>query len=116
MARLRSNNYSRAVAEAQDLARTSSASHPLAGGDLYNLACSFALASMAARADKQLSFAERQRLAKSYAATALEWLERTAESGFLEDPDHRDQARRDPDLGPLRDTSEFRKLLPGNTP
>lgn len=82
----------------------------------YNYACVFALASVAARADQRVAPAERQRRADSYARTALTWLKRAADTRFFDDPTHRDQARRDPDLASLRETSEFRKLVPDHTP
>jgi len=41
----------------------------------------------------------------------MEWLKRSAESGFFDDPNHRDQGRRDADLVSLRSYPEFPKLI-----
>jgi tetratricopeptide (TPR) repeat protein len=114
MALIRTADYARGVAEAEDLAGLQSASIPMIGADLYNYACVFGLASTAASNDKSLEPAERKGRGDSYAGSALRWLERAAEAGFLNDAKNCEHARSDPDLAPLHGRAEFEKLLRGH--
>ncbi len=113
---LRTKDYARGVAEALAVSQQQSDSRTLAGADLYNYGCIFALASVAAKADNRLDHAERRRLAQSYANTSLEWLKRASGAGFFSIPSNREHAAQDIDLAALRKRPEFAKLLFGDTP
>ena len=113
---LRTKDYARGVAEALDVSQQQSDSRTLAGADLYNYGCIFALARVAASADSRLDHAERRRLAQSYADTSLEWLKRASGSGFFRIPSNRAHAAQDTDLAAVRSRPEFAKLLFGDTP
>ena len=111
MALVRTSDYARGVAEAEELARGQAGSKPLAGADLYNFACVFALASTAAKNDERLKPIEQTRRADSYADSALVWLTRASNAGFFEDPKYCEHALRDADLASLRERDEFQKLV-----
>jgi tetratricopeptide (TPR) repeat protein len=113
---LRTKDYRRGISEALAVSTQQSDSGKLAGPDLYNYACIFGLASVAAQADDRLDASERRRRARAYADTSLKWLERAVGAGFFDDPKNRDHAARDSDLAPLRDRPEFRKLLRAGSP
>ena len=111
MALVKTPDYARGLAEAEELARGQAGSKPLAGADLYNFACVFALASTAAKNDERLEPVEQTHRADSYAGSALVWLSRASNAGFFEDPMYCEHALRDADLASLRERDEFQKLV-----
>ena len=113
---VRTANYERGVAEANDLAAAQSRSNPLAAADFYNFACAFALASTKAAHDERLASADRQRRSTSLADAAIGWLNRAAGLGFFADAKNREHARTDVDLVPLRERADFIKLVGGRSP
>jgi hypothetical protein len=116
MALLRTNDYARGVAGAQELARDQSSKSPPSGADLYNFACVFGLAADAGQNDNRLDAAERKRRHDAYAGSALDWLKRATATGFFDDPKNRDHARQDSDLASLHDNAEFSNLLRVQSP
>jgi hypothetical protein len=79
--------------------------------DPYNAACLLAHCLVAARDDRRLAPADRERRARRYAARALGMLAAAGSAGFFREPARLALLRDDPDLGPLRDRAEFQLLL-----
>ena len=101
------------LARQGDHARATDDVEALAGRDgltnanVYDLACLFSLSSAAAGRDETLSAADRARLKAKHAERAMELLEKAVAMGYR----HPTAMRADPDLEPLRDRDDFRKLL-----
>jgi hypothetical protein len=91
----RLGRHARATAEADELARLA----PGSGGDLYDLACVFALSASAVGAEPALR--------ESYGARAMGLLLRAVQTGY------RDAAhlKQDADLDPIRNRSDFQGLI-----
>jgi len=77
----------------------------------YNLACVFALAITAVRADDKLPAAERDRLAGDYATRAMEMLRRSQADGFFRSPGQVKNFRIDVDLDALRPRKDFQDFI-----
>src|SRR5262249_4936743 len=75
----------------------------LAPGNLYDLACIYALAAANPRTDKSA--------AEELLQHALALLRRVEEAGFFRTKARVEHARKDDDLKPLREREEFQKLL-----
>jgi hypothetical protein len=75
----------------------------LSPGNQYDLACLFALASVAAQADRKTSEAQVQR--------ALALLTHLEATGYFRTPGLINHARKDDDLKSLRERQEFKALL-----
>ena len=96
-------DHARATDEAEALARRDG----LTNVNVYDLACHFSLSSAAAGRDETLSTADRARLKAKHAERAMEFLEKAVAMGYR----HPAAMSADPDLEPLRDRDDFRKLL-----
>jgi hypothetical protein len=80
----------------------------LTSDDLYNLACYHALRHTIARLDPRGPVASSPRVESSVALDrAVDVLHRAIDAGWTD----ADWAARDPDLAPLRDRDEFRRLI-----
>jgi tetratricopeptide (TPR) repeat protein len=101
----RKGDYTRAVAEAEALAVGAS------GGDLYDLACVYALASAAVRKDKGLSAEEQKGRAEQQAARAVELLKESHAEGFLEGALNWGHMVSDPDLEAIRKHPAYKQFL-----
>jgi serine/threonine-protein kinase len=107
LALARAGLHARAVAEAGVL----EAKAEVNGAGRYDLACVYALAAKAARADTKLTTAEQQELAESHAGAALALLQRLAAQGYFRDAAHAKTLADDEDLQVLHSRPEFQKLL-----
>jgi hypothetical protein len=75
------------------------------------MGCVYALSASAVQQDGRIPPGERDRLFRSHGRQALHWLKSAADRGFFRDAKQRDGAKKDSDLGILRDRPEFRQLL-----
>ncbi len=96
--------------------RTSDSANELAGsgaaGDiLYHAAAVHALASTIVRDDGNLPPADRDQQAERYALRAVELLRSAHAAKYFADAEHVNSLKSDPDLGPLRQRADFKKLL-----
>jgi serine/threonine protein kinase len=82
-----------------------------AGEMQYNVACLYALAAGAARADLWLAVSKRNELVEHYAAKALGLLGRLKAAGWFRDQRRGDWLHEDRDFDPLRGRPDFQKLL-----
>jgi tetratricopeptide (TPR) repeat protein len=103
----RRGDHARAVAEVSALADRAG-QNPL---NAYNLACVYAQASAAARKDGTVPTGEGVRLAEKHAGQAVALLARVEAASVFRQPLRRKELREDPDLDPLRERDDFRKLL-----
>jgi tetratricopeptide (TPR) repeat protein len=103
----RTGAYTRAAAEAEEVAGLKSA----AGMALYNAACALALASADAGKDNTLPAAERKRLAARYAASAVAVLGKAKTAGLFKDPSRLAHMKQDADLDSVRRSAEYRRLV-----
>jgi tetratricopeptide (TPR) repeat protein len=103
----RGGEHSPAAALAQALAAQRSLPAELD----YQVAAVYALATAAARKDVARSAAERDRLAREYAARALDLLKRVNAAGYFKAPANLAKLRQDPDFDTLRPRDEFKRLL-----
>jgi serine/threonine-protein kinase len=78
---------------------------------LYNLAGVYAQAAESTRRTTALPLADRRELVERQGARAVELLQHCRALGFFKQPDKAQSLARDRDLDPLRDRSDFRKLL-----
>jgi serine/threonine protein kinase len=99
--------HAQASAEANDLAQAKG----MTAGNLYNLACVYALSSAAAAKDASLPQADRNRLAERHAARAVELLTQVQATGYFKDRARVERLKKDSDLDPLRSRDDFQKLL-----
>jgi hypothetical protein len=76
-------------------------------GDTYDAACAFARCGPLALKDASLPESKRQELARSYADEAMALLRQAVARGW-KDAAHMQQ---DPDLNPLRNRDDFKKLI-----
>jgi hypothetical protein len=79
--------------------------------DAYNASCLLAQCLAAAREDRRLDPADRERRADLSADRALALLAAARSTGFFRGPERLALIRDDPDLVPLRDRPDFRLLL-----
>jgi serine/threonine-protein kinase len=100
-------NYTRAVAEADDLANGVFNN----AGALYNFGCICALSSSAVQRDAKLPQADRDRLAAEYADRAMRLLQRAASVGFPSNLVQLENMKQDADLEILRARADYKKLL-----
>ena len=77
----------------------------------YNLACVLALGIAPARADAQLTAAERETVAESYATRAVAILLKLRMKGYFKNAENAAALRTDSDLQPLRARPDFQRLL-----
>jgi hypothetical protein len=103
-ARARAGDHRKALAEARALVDVEKAS----GDSLYNLACTYALSSTAARKDESLAPAEREQKGEEYATRAIELLERVGKSGYFKVPARRKHLGDDSDLDALRNRDDYK--------
>jgi tetratricopeptide (TPR) repeat protein len=106
LALARAGDHARAAAEAEALAGEPKV--PAAG--LYEVACVYALAVQAARADEKLSASERQTLAERYGCRALAVLQKLQGQGYFQDAGHAAQLQTAAELKPLRGRLDFQML------
>ena len=99
--------HDKAVAEALLV----SAEKSLTGINLYNLACTFAVASAAARRDEKLSVSERNQRGDQYAVQAVSVLDRARAAGFFNVRAPVEWMKKDKDLDALRERADYKKLL-----
>jgi serine/threonine-protein kinase len=100
--------YSRSLAgEAAKLAATSE----LPGEALYTLAAALSVAAGAVRTDTHTPPAERESLARQYAAAAVAQLTRARTAGWFNNPAAIRQLREDADFAPVREQASFRKIV-----
>jgi serine/threonine-protein kinase len=94
------------------VSRKSAMEHDRAPGNiLYNLAGVYAQAADSTHRAAGLTPADRRVLVERQAARAVELLQHCQALGFFQQPGKADGLKRDPDLHPLRDRADFRKLL-----
>jgi tetratricopeptide (TPR) repeat protein len=103
----RHGQWARAMAEADEV----SGPQKLSDTGLYDLGCLYALKAAAIAADPGLPAAERKPAAEKAAARAVEMLVRAQATGLFDGPTFVKQLAKDADLDPLRNRSDFRKLL-----
>jgi tetratricopeptide (TPR) repeat protein len=103
----KAGEHARAASEAEALA----ADPAVSADGLHDLAVAYALAVEAVRSDARLASAERVTAAERYAARAVALLRKLRGQGYFKDPARAQALRTDPDLGPLHDRDDFRKLL-----
>jgi serine/threonine-protein kinase len=99
LALVRAGELTKAVAEADALTQ----GEKVPGGTLYDAACIYALAATRVPEDA--------RLAEQHAARAVTQLRRAQAAGHFKEPANATQLKNDPDLNPLRQRDDFRKLL-----
>jgi tetratricopeptide (TPR) repeat protein len=99
----RRGDHARATEEAEDVVRQGG----LTSIDLYNVCCTFCLASAAADKDGKLSPTDRNRLKTRYADRAMDYLGQAVIKGFR----NPSRIKGDSDLAPLRTREDFQKLL-----
>jgi tetratricopeptide (TPR) repeat protein len=103
----RTGAYTRAVAEAEEVAGVKSAT-PLG---LYDAACALSLASAAAAKDSKLSDGEKKKRVEEYAARAVAVLHRAKEAGVFKNPGQIAHMKQDSDLDNLRQRPDYRRLV-----
>jgi serine/threonine protein kinase len=96
-----------AAAEAEALAGASN----LGPDDMYNLACTLALAAAAAHRDQNLPPTQRDVRAERYAKSAVTWLRKSHSTGFFRIPGAIEQFKKDADFEPLRSRDDFKRFL-----
>jgi len=98
--------------EATQRAKELLAAKPLPPGDLYNVACAFALSVTHAQTDSTLTATQKRQLAESYTAQALQLLAKALEGGgdFTQAAGLGD-LRTDPDLQAVRSSDGFKRIL-----
>jgi tetratricopeptide (TPR) repeat protein len=96
--------------EAVESARHLLATRQLLGGELYNLACTFAVAASKAREDAKLTMPERERLARTYEGEAIRLLRQAEAAGYFKHPGTLAEMKKDTDFQELRSTPEFKAL------
>ena len=101
----RKGDHARVVAEAEALAAGA------AGGDLYDLACVYSLASAAVRKDRGLSSEEQKERAEQYAARAVELLKQAHAEGFLQGPLNWQNMVGDADLEAIRKHPAYKEFV-----
>ena len=99
--------HDRAAAEANEVA----AAPGLADEARYDLACALSLAAEAARTDPALGYFGRTARVESRAAAAVAVLRQLHAAGFFRQPAVAKHLGEDPDLKPLHDRPDFRRLL-----
>ena len=92
-------------------ARSLGAEDGLDAETLYNLACVDSLAVAAVRADPKVEPAKKSEIAAAYAVEASRLLERSSRAGQMSAKDLLGLLAKDPDLEPIRSTSEFQAVL-----
>jgi serine/threonine protein kinase/tetratricopeptide (TPR) repeat protein len=92
--------------------KRSVAGRKLQGHEYVSTARIAAVCCAATAADESLSVFERDLFSEDYAVRAVQWLVSAKEIGFFNDAAHVKDANTDPDLQPLRNRDDFRKLLP----
>src|SRR5262249_52347704 len=73
------------------------------GGNCYNAACGYSLASACADADDKMR--------ESHAAKAVALLQEARDKGYFKAKQQVEQARKDKDLDPLRARDDFKQLM-----
>ena len=99
--------YAAAAAEAEALSQAKE----VTGGTLYDLACVYALTSIAAGADTAQPQAERDQLAECHAARAVEMLAKARMGGFFKERARVEHLMKDPDLVALRSRDDFKRFV-----
>jgi hypothetical protein len=103
----RAGEHRRAAAAARALAET-----PTLSGELRcHLACVYALAIVACRADSRLSQSERDAAVESYGVLAVAVLRRVAAAHYFRDAANVEWLRKEPELDALRSRPDFKRLL-----
>jgi len=97
-------------AKAAEEAQAVIAKAPGSGQALHNAACVYAQAAAAASRDQALREEKRAALAEKYGARAVAYLVRAGDAG-LPDSATVEQMQKDPDLAPLREREDYKKLL-----
>jgi tRNA A-37 threonylcarbamoyl transferase component Bud32/tetratricopeptide (TPR) repeat protein len=105
----RKGDHARAAVAVEALAKDSG----LTAVDSYNLACVLAQSAAAARADTQLTPAQRTAAIEKYAVRSLYLLARCRDMGFFREAAKREHFAKDADFDPLRSRADFRKLVSG---
>jgi hypothetical protein len=102
----RAGRHEAAVTEAHSLEREPG----LDAETIYNLACVYSLAVGAVRADSKLDSVRKADHARSYAADAIRLIARSHRDGRFPSKELLDLLQKDPDMEPVRGTSEFNAL------
>jgi tetratricopeptide (TPR) repeat protein len=103
----RVGEHARATAEAASIAKQES----VPDGTLYDLACVYALSSVALRDATKSPSADKPPLAEQYARRAIELLAQAREAGFFKNPRWVAHLKKDTDLDALHARDDYRKLL-----
>jgi serine/threonine-protein kinase len=111
LALFRGGQDARAIAEATALEREPRVPDLV----LYNLACVWTRAGVAARGDTRLESAQRSARGEEYAVRAVALLGRLHAAGCFKEPRLAELVRTDTDLDPLRGRADFRTLFPAAT-
>jgi serine/threonine-protein kinase len=106
-ARTRQGDHARAVAEAVDLGRGKASKDVT----LYDLACVCSLAGAAVAKDVKLPAGEQRRLAESYGAQAVTFLQQARAAGFFKDPANLAKLKKANDLEAIRLREDFKTLV-----
>ncbi len=99
--------FRKAVAEAEKAV----GADPTNGDERYKLACVLALAAGGARKDAQMPPVKAAELVEQYAGRSIRLLRKAHEANYFKTAEARKDLRDDPDLDPLRQRPDFRKLL-----
>ena len=99
--------HEQAVAQARSLEREPG----LDAETFYNLACVYSLAVAGARSDSRLESARKADLARSYEAEAIRLIARCHRDCKFPSKELLDLLQKDPDMEPIRGTTEFKDLV-----
>jgi len=78
---------------------------------LFRLGCAYALAAGGAVKDQRLTSEERGKLIESYAAKAIDQLQKAADRGYFKLPENREKLKTSPDLIAIRGSEGYAALL-----
>jgi tetratricopeptide (TPR) repeat protein len=96
-----------AVARAEHLAKQPG----LTSANRFELVKAYSQAAQAARKDRLLPPTEQGLTAERYARQAVQLLDQARQDGLFKDPALVEQAKKEPDLDPLRSWEDFQKLM-----
>jgi serine/threonine protein kinase len=100
-------NQGRAATQGQDGAQADGVTYSTP----YEVACLYAKASAMVRKGTSLPQADRDQLAERHAGRAVELLAKAQGAGFFKGQANVEHMKKDPDLDPLRNREDFKKLV-----